>query len=136
MAGAAALAGCSEAGDSAADASANIANAAAAKPKKVPYCFFKDENGKDWTASVGKDGNVTVKGKGYVADARYKAALGTAEIDGGTASVQLKMPQNDTGFASADGWWSIDQTIPGSSAVTKVDVLCGERTEASLEVKR
>jgi hypothetical protein len=133
IAGAAAMAGCSEGGDNSANASATT-NSTVAKPKKVPYCFFKSENSKGWAASRGKDGNIVVKGKGYLADARYKADLGTPEVDGATASVQLKMPQNDTGFARADGWWDISKTIPDSAAITKVDVLCGAKTLASLTV--
>jgi hypothetical protein len=134
VAGAAALAGCGQANE-AADASANVAKAAA-PAKKVPYCFFKDENSKGWTASPGKDGNVIVKGKGYVADGRYMAGLKPAEIEGSTASLQLAMPQNDTGYSKADGWWDISSTIPQSAAVDTVKVLCGAKTVATLEVKR
>ena len=133
-AGAAALAGCGQANE-AADASANVAKAAA-PAKKVPYCFFKDENSKGWTASSGKDGNVIVKGKGYVADGRYMAGLKPAEIEGSTASLQLAMPQNDTGYSKADGWWDISSTIPQSAAVDTVKVMCGAKTVATLEVKR
>ena len=121
--------------DDSAEASANVAKAAA-PAKKVPYCFFKDENSKGWTASPGKDGNVIVKGKGYVADGRYMAGLKPAEIDGSTASLQLAMPQNDTGYSKADGWWDIGSTIPQSAAVDTVKVLCGAKTVATLEVKR
>jgi len=134
VAGAAALAGCGQANE-AADASANVAKAAA-PAKKVPYCFFKDENSKGWAASAGKDGNVIVKGKGYVADGRYMAGLKPAEIEGSTASLQLAMPQNDTGYSKADGWWDISSTIPQSAAVDTVKVLCGAKTVATLEVKR
>ena len=130
------LAGCGQRG-SAADAAANITNASTtATPKKVPYCFFTDQNGKDWAASVGKDGNVTVSGKAYLADGRYKAALKAADIDGTTATLQLGMPQNDTGFSTADGWWDVKTTISNSGAIAKVEVLCGARTEASLDVPR
>jgi len=134
VAGAAALAGCGQTNDSA-EASANVAKAAA-PAKKVPYCFFKDENSKGWAASSGKDGNVIVKGKGYVADGRYMAGLKPAEIDGSTASLQLAMPQNDTGYSKTDGWWDISSTIPQSAAVDTVKVLCGAKTVATLEVKR
>ena len=130
IAGAAALAGCSESGDNSANASAPKT----AAPKKVPYCFFKSENSKGWAASRGKDGNIVVKGKGYLADSRYKADLGTPDVEGTMATVQLKMQQNDTGFASADGWWDISKTIPNSAAITKVDVQCGAKTLASLTV--
>jgi hypothetical protein len=134
VAGAAALAGCGQANDSA-EASANVAKAAA-PAKKVPYCFFKDENSKGWTASSGEDGNVIVKGKGYVADGRYMAAVKPAEIEGSTASLQLAMPQNDTGYSKTDGWWDISSTIPQSATVDTVKVLCGAKTVATLEVKR
>ena len=134
VAGAAALAGCGQTNDSA-EASANVTKAAA-PAKKVPYCFFKDENSKGWAASSGKDGNVIVKGKGYVADGRYMAGLKPAEIDGSTASLQLAMPQNDTGYSKTDGWWDISSTIPQSAAVDTVKVLCGAKTVATLEVKR
>lgn len=130
--GTAMLAGCSEGGNNAANASA--AKTPAAAPKKVPYCFFKSENSKGWAASRGKDGNIVVKGKGYLADGRYKADLGTADVEGTTASLQLKMPPNDTGFATSDGWWDISKTIPDSGAITRVDVLCGAKTLAELNV--
>jgi hypothetical protein len=129
------LAGCGQSG-TAADSAANITNAAAATPKKVPYCFFTDQNGKDWAASAGKDGNVTVSGKAYLADGRYKAALKPADIDGTTATLQLGMPPNDTGFSTSDGWWDVKTTIPDSGAISTVIVLCGARTEASLDVPR
>ena len=135
LAGAAVLAGCGQANE-AAEASSNVANAAAAPAKKVPYCFFKDENSKGWTASAGRDGNVTVKGKGYVADGRYMAGLKPAEIEGSVASLQLAMPQNDTGHSKIDGWWDISSTIPQSGSVDTVKVLCGAKTVATLDVKR
>jgi hypothetical protein len=137
LAGAVAIAvsGCDQDGGSgdAANASANVA---AAAPKKVPYCFYKDENTKGWTASVGKDGNVTVKGKALVADGRYRAELKPPEISGTTATVQLGMPQNDTGFSTENGWWDVKSEIPNSGAVTQVEVLCGAKTVANLTVKR
>jgi len=134
-AGAAVLSACGQA-NQAAEASSNLANKAASAAKKVPYCFFKDESARAWTASAGKDGNVIVKGKAYVADGRYKAALKPPEIDGAIARLQLGMPQNDTGYSKEDGWWDVTQTIEQSSAVEKVEVLCGAKTLASLEVKR
>lgn len=134
VAGAGALAACGQANQPA-EASADVA-AAKLPAKKVPYCFFKDESAKDWTASAGTDGNVIVKGKAWLADGRYKAGLKPAGIDGTTASLQLAMPQNDTGFSTSDGWWDVKTTIPDSTAVDKVLVLCGARTEASLDVPR
>ena len=133
VAGAAVLAGCGQANQPA-EASANVASPVPAK--KVPYCFFKDENSKGWSASAGKDGNVIVKGKAYVADGRYMGGLKPAEIDGSTASLQLAMPQNDTGHSKVDGWWDVSSTIPDSASVDTVNVLCGAKTVASLEVKR
>ena len=130
VAAAVATAGCGESPDNSVNASAPKT----AAPKKVPYCFFKSENSKGWAASRGKDGNIVVKGKGYLADARYKADLGTPEIDGTTARLQLKMPPNDTGFASEDGWWDISKTIPDSAAINTIDVLCGAKTLATLSV--
>lgn len=135
-ASAAIVAGCGK-GGTAAEASPNAANASTTPAAvKVPYCFFKDENAKGWTASAGADGNVTVSGKAYLADGRYKAGLKPAVIDGTTASLQLAMPQNDTGHSTVDGWWDVKTMIPGSGAVDKVLVLCGARTEASLDVPR
>ena len=134
VAGAVATAGCGDSGDNSVNASAPKTPAPTAK--KVPYCFFKSENSKDWAASRGRDGNIVVKGKGYLADARYKADLGPPDIQGTIASLQLKMPPNDTGFASEDGWWDISKTIPDSAAITKIDVLCGAKTLASLSVRK
>ena len=137
LAGAAAisLAGCGQDDGSGGTANATTANVAAAA-KKVPYCFYKDENTKNWTTSVGKDGNVTVKGRAYVADGRYMPALKPPEISGTTASVQLGMPQNDTGHSTTDGWWDVKAVIPNSAAITEVHVLCGAKTVANLTVKR
>ena len=77
-----------------------------------------------------------MKGKAFVADGRYKAALKPPEIDGSTATLQLGMPQNDTGHSKIDGWWDVTSTLSGSGAVNTVNVLCGAKTVASLEVKR
>lgn len=79
---------------------------------------------------------MTVKGRGYVADGRYMAGLKPAEIEGSTASMQLAMPQNDTGYSKTDGWWDVISTIPASSSVDTIRVLCGAKTVATLEVKR
>jgi hypothetical protein len=136
LAGAAAiaLAGCGQ--DEGAGPEANASTNTAAAPKKVPYCFYKDENTKGWTASAGKDGNVTVKGKAYVADGRYMAELKPPEISGTTATLQLGMPQNQTGFSTENGWWDVKSEIPNSGAVTQVQVLCGAKTVATLPIKR
>jgi len=44
--------------------------------------------------------------------------------------------QNDTGYAAPEDWWDIKTTIPASAAVTTVNVKCGEKTLASLQVPR
>lgn len=134
--GAAVTAGC-DGGDPSrtATATANAnANAAAPKPKRAAYCFFKDANTKAWAASAGAGGNVTVTGRAYIDDARYKPNLHTPEVEGAAARVQLSMTPNDTGFASADDWWDVTSVIPGSAGVASVTVLCGEKTVAALKV--
>jgi hypothetical protein len=131
---AAALAGC---GRSSGTASNNAAaNAAAAEAPKPAYCFFKDSETKGWTAKVDKSGNVTVSGKAYREDARYKALLSPAKISGSTAEVAPTIGPSDTGFAAPENWWSVSETIPNSGAVTNVTVKCGDETLASLSVPR
>ena len=52
-----ALVGCGRSNN---DGTANEAQANAAQPKKKPaYCFFKETETKDWTASRDGDGNIT-----------------------------------------------------------------------------
>lgn len=129
---AAGLAACGQAPD---DQAAN--QAAAAPPKqKIPYCFFKDTDAKGWAASTDKDGNVVVKGKLYREDPRYKAILEKPKVTGTTAEVWPNIAQNDTGYAAGENWWNVTLTVPGSAAVTKVDVRCGAKTVASLDVTR
>jgi hypothetical protein len=126
---AAGLAGCGQSADE------QAANQAAAAPKeKTPYCFFKDEEAKGWAASTDKDGNVVVSGKLYREDARYKALLDKPKVTGATAEVWPTVGQNDTGFAAEGNWWNVKLAIPGSAAVTKVNVRCGAKTFASLDV--
>ena len=111
--------------------------AAVAPPKeKTPYCFFKDSEAKGWAASTDKDGNVVVKGKLYREDPRYKAILEKPKVTGTTAELWPNIAQNDTGFAAVENWWDVKLTIPGSAAVTKVNVRCGAKTFASLDVPR
>jgi hypothetical protein len=125
---AAGLAGCGQSADE------QAANQAAAAPKeKTPYCFFKDEEAKGWAASA-DDGNVVVSGKLYREDARYKALLDKPKVTGTTAEVWPTVGQNDTGFAAEGNWWNVKLAIPGSAAVTKVNVRCGAKTFASLDV--
>jgi hypothetical protein len=130
------LAGC---GQSAQNAAANnsAANAAsAAEAAKSAYCFFKDSETKDWKAKVGKDGNVVVTGKAYREDARYKALLSPATVNGSSAEVAPTIAPNDTGFAAPENWWAVTETIPNSQNVTTVKVNCGDETVATLTVSR
>jgi hypothetical protein len=126
------LSGCSQSGDEA----ANRAAANAAQPKKkASYCFFKDSETKGWSASRGKDGNITVKGKAYRSDSRYQAILGPPEISGTAASISPTIVQNGTGYGAEDDWWDVSATIPNSAAIGTVTVTCGAKTLATLAVK-
>jgi len=133
LAGAAAvLSGCGQSNDNQAG---NQAAANTAQPKKkAAYCFFKDSETKGWAASRGKDGNITVKGKAYREDSRYKAAFGEPVVTGTTAEVAPTIVQNDTGYGAPENWWEMTATIPGSAAVDTVDVKCGSKTLAELKV--
>ena len=111
-------------------------NAAAAEKPRPAYCFFKDDETKGWAARLDKDGNVVVSGKAYREDARYKAVLSPATVSGTSAEVAPTITTNDTGFAAPDNWWDVVQTIPNSQAVTTVNVICGDKTVASLPVPR
>lgn len=111
------------------------ANQAAAQPKKKPtYCFFKDEEMKDWAATRDKDGNITVQGKAHVKDPRYKAVLGAPTINGTTAELSPSITQNDTGYGAQGDMWDLAAALPNSAAITVVTITCGEKTAARLEV--
>jgi hypothetical protein len=127
------LAGCSPAQDQSADA---VNKAAAAKPKRAAYCFFKDEETKGWSVTVAANGDVTVKGRAHVKDPRYSAQMGTAEVTGAAARIAPTVGPNTTGFRSPDNWWDVSATIPGSAAVATVTVECGRKVLAELEVPR
>jgi len=131
---AAVLAGCGKSTDD--NASANIAtnNAAAEKPRA--YCFFQDDQTKDWKVKTDKSGNVVVSGKAFRSDPRYRAILSPATVSGATAETSPTLVVNDTGFAAPENWWEVSQTIPDSAAITKVAVTCGGKTIADLEVPR
>ena len=136
VAGTAALAGCSQGGES--NAAGNIANAAASKaaaPKRSTWCFFKDAETKGWSAAAAPGGTVTVKGKGHVNDPRYRAELGQSEVSGTRASVWLAWGENRS-YASPDNWWDVTFAVPGSAGVTDVTVMCGKQTIAELKVRR
>lgn len=132
---AAALAGCGQSSNTVAETNAAANDAAVEKPRPA-YCFFKDSATKAWKATIDKSGNVVVTGKGLAEDARYKAVLSPATVNGTSAEIAPTLAQNDTGFASPDNWWDMSQTIPNSQAVASVTVKCGEETIATLKVPR
>jgi hypothetical protein len=130
----AALAGCNQAGENAA---ANVgSNAAASAPKHPTYCFFKDSDTKGWSASRDAAGNVTVKGKALLEDTRYMAALGQPEISGTKASLWLTMGSNTNAYGAPGNWWDATATIPDSSGVDAVTIMCGTKTVAQLKVAK
>jgi hypothetical protein len=129
------LCACGQSGQNA-EANTQAANTAAAEKPRPAYCFFKDAETKGWKAKTDKNGNVVVSGKAYRQDARYKALLSPATVDGTIAEIAPTIGQNDTGFASPDNWWDVSQTVPNSQAVTTVNVKCGDATLASLTVPR
>jgi hypothetical protein len=118
------------------NSSAAATKTAAAEQSRLAYCFFKDSETKGWAAKAGKDGNVTVFGKAYREDSRYKALLSPATVIGHTAEVSPTIGQNDTGFAAPANWWDVSETIPSSQAVTTVVVKCGDKSVATLAVQR
>ena len=132
LAGATALAACGQSGGDASNrAAANVTTPAKPKPA---HCFFKDSETKGWTAKRGKDGNITVKGKAYRSDPRYKALLNPATVSGTTAEITSTIGQNDTGYAAPENWWEVSATIPASAAVDAVTVRCGAKSIARLKV--
>jgi hypothetical protein len=131
--GAALLAGCGQSTENTA-ATNSSANAAAAEKPKPAYCFFKDSETKGWAAKRGKDGNITVTGKVYREDSRYKAVLNPATVSGSKAEIAPTITVNDTGYGAENNWWDVKATIPNSSAVDTVDVTCGAKTVAELKV--
>ena len=138
MVAAAALAGCGDSADPAADKAAAAAKAAAAKaaaPKRPTYCFFKDAATKGWAAKLDPAGNVTVTGKVKLDDRRYRGEFSQSEVTGDKAKAWVTMAPN-TGYAQPDNWWDVSLTIPHSGAVASVTVLCGTKPVAELEVKR
>jgi hypothetical protein len=124
------VAGCNQ-GESPA---ANVTNTAAAEKPKPKYCFFKDAETKDWSASRDAQGNIVVRGKAFRSDSRYQAQLGEAEVSGTRAIVRPAIIQNTTGFAAPENWWDVSATIPNSAAVDTVTIECGRKTLAELKV--
>jgi hypothetical protein len=130
---ASALASCGQSSDSSnlTDAAAN----AAAHPKKKPaYCFFKDAETKEWAISRDKDGNVTVTGKVFRSDPRYKAVLQPPVTTGTSAEISPTITTNDTGYAAPENWWDVKTVIPNSAAIETVRVSCGSRTLADVKL--
>lgn len=125
------VAGCNQAADNAA---ANVTNTAAAQKPKPKYCFFKDNETKEWSASRDKDGNIVVKGKAYRSDPRYKALLNPPTVTGTRAEIAPTIAQNDTGYGAPENWWDVTAAIPDSAAVDTVKVICGAKTLAELKV--
>lgn len=124
---AATAAGCSQQPAENADA-----NEAAAVPEKVPHCFFKDSDTKEWAAKDQGD-QVIVSGRAFRSDARYKAVLLEPEIDGAVAVVRPSITSNDTGFAAEGNWWDVEASIPVAGLET-VEVRCGKKVVASLDL--
>ena len=111
---------------------ANTATSTAKPAKKRPaYCFFKDAETSNWSASRDREGNIVVKGRAYRSDPRYKAELAPAEITGTIATISPTISQNG-GYASPGNWWDVSSTIPDSRAVQTVKVQCGAKTIAEL----
>ncbi|HEY8592683.1 MAG TPA: hypothetical protein VIL42_07445 [Sphingomicrobium sp.] len=128
------LAGCGQQAES--PDSNTAAKKTAPKKERPPYCFFKATEMKDWKAKRDKSGNVVVSATLYRSDPAYKALLSPATIAGASAEIRPTITVNDTGYAAPGNWWAVSQTIPGSAAVTKVTVLCGEKTTKELSVPR
>ena len=132
LAVASALAACSQSTDA---GTANQAAANTVQPKKkASHCFFKDAEMKGWSAVRGKDGNITVKGKVYRSDSRYKVVFGEPVVSGTTAEVSPTLQQNSAAYGAPDDWWDVTSTIAGSAAVDNVNVTCGPKTVAALKV--
>jgi len=122
-------AGCSEQ-----PAENGTANQAAAAPEKVPHCFFKDSETKEWAAKAEGE-QVVVTGRVFRADARYKAILLEPKVEGAVAVVRPLMTTNDTGFAADGNWWDVEARIP-AAGLEKVEVRCGKKVVASLDLPR
>ena len=130
---AAGLAACGQSSDNSAANNATANTAAVEKPKPA-YCFFKDSETKGWAAKRGKDGNITVTGKVYREDSRYKAVLNPVTVTSTTAEIAPTITVNDTGYGAVDNWWDVKATIPNSAVIETVDVKCGAKTLAELKV--
>ena len=128
----AALTGCNQPADNTSEKVPT--NAAAPAPKHPTYCFFKDSATKGWRASRDSGGNVAVTGQALVEDTRYQATLGTPEMSGTNANLWLTMGPNTNAYGAPGNWWDVTATVPGSSGVDAVTVMCGAKTVAQLKV--
>ena len=64
------------------------------------------------------------------------AALGQPELSGTNASLWLTMGPNTNAYGAPGNWWDATATIPGSSGVDAVTVMCGTKTVAQLKVAK
>src|SRR6185437_3191211 len=111
---AAGLAACGQSADNSVGNTAAVNTAVAENPKPA-YCFFKD-------------GDISVPGKVYREDSRYKAVLNPATVSGTTAEIAPTITVNDTAYGAPDNWWDVKATILNSAAIDTVDVTCGDKT--------
>jgi hypothetical protein len=122
-------------GQSADNGAADQAAANKVEPKKkATHCFFKDAEMKGWSAARGKDGNITVKGKVYRSDSRYKVVFGEPVIDGTAVELSPTLQQNSAAYGAPDDWWDVSSTVPNSAAIDTVRVTCGSSTLADIKV--
>ena len=130
-----ALAGCNEAVPENSVANA-AANASAPAKKRPTYCFFNDAETKGWAASRDAEGNIVVKGQAYRSDSRYKAEFVEQEVTEAGAKLWVAIVQNTTGYGAPENWWEVTASVPDSSGVESVTVMCGKKTLADLTVPK
>jgi hypothetical protein len=105
---------------------------AAAEPEKVPHCFFKDSETKDWALKTQGD-QAVVTGRVYRSDSRYKAMLLEPVIDGPVAVLRPSIVINDSAYGAKDDWWDVEASVP-AAGLQKVEVRCGKKVVASLDL--
>jgi hypothetical protein len=126
------LAGC---GQSSNNVSTNEAAANAAQPEKKPaYCFFKDDEMKDWKASRNSLGNIRIEGKAHVKDPRYKATVGQWAVGPKKVIIFPTITTNDTGYAKPDNWWDVGVGVPNTASLNEAVVQCGDKIVADIQV--
>ena len=130
-----AMAGCSGNEVSQETAVNNVGTNAEASKKRPTYCFFKDAETKGWAAKRDGSGNVMVSGKAHVKDARYKAVISEHGISGDRATLWLTINENG-GYAAPENWWDVSTTLPDSSSVTEITLLCGKKAVAKLSLAK